>query len=87
MGYQKSTRNKAGEPDLGVFFLVILTPLSSGAANTSKLVVVAFPFLTTVPPVSVLIHFIIEVLGSRAPNGAPKSTQNKAGEPDLGVFF
>ena len=34
------------------------------------------------------IHILyLEVLGSRAPNGAPKSTQNKAGEPDLGVFF
>ena len=33
----KSTQNKAGEPDLGVFFLVILTPLSSGAANTSTI--------------------------------------------------
>ena len=36
-GVPKSTQNKAGEPDLGVFFLVILTPLSSGAANTSTL--------------------------------------------------
>ena len=34
----QSTQNyKAGEPDLGVFFWAMLTPLSSGTANTSKL--------------------------------------------------
>ena len=33
---KRSTQNTAGEPDLGVFFLVIFTPFSSGAANTSR---------------------------------------------------
>ena len=31
----KSIQKQAGEPDLGGIFLAILTPFSSGAANTS----------------------------------------------------